>query len=124
MKKYIIVLVFILFSQPLTGQANSFSDVQKNYWAYPSIQFVVEQGLVSGYEDRTFRPNRTVTQGHFVKMFANLLYMEDVQEAENRLQKQMKSSPYIAYYEVLQSKGYGWLLKGKPNDPLSRAYVS
>ncbi len=41
-----------------------FSDIQ-NHWAKPFIEGLVDRGIVSGFPDRTFRPNTNLTRAQF-----------------------------------------------------------
>ncbi|WP_313641653.1 S-layer homology domain-containing protein, partial [Paenibacillus sp.] len=43
------------------------------HWAKASIEKSIELGFVTGYEDGTFLPNRTVTRGEFAAMLARAL---------------------------------------------------
>ncbi|BAI89700.1 phosphodiester glycosidase family protein [Arthrospira platensis] len=42
----------------------SFTDISQ-HWAYPFIRPLQRQGVVSGFEDRTFRPDQTMTRAEF-----------------------------------------------------------
>lgn len=42
--------------------ARSFKDVSDDYWAYPSISQAASAGIISGYEDGTFKPNAYATR--------------------------------------------------------------
>lgn len=46
----------------------TFMDVADNHWANEEISKGVEMGIVSGYPDRTFRPDTFVTYPEFIKM--------------------------------------------------------
>lgn len=48
--------------------ANDFNDLQSDHWAYASVQELVADGTVKGYEDGGFHPDGTVTRAEFVKM--------------------------------------------------------
>ena len=125
MKKFFCILIlFTLFNNPLQSQASTFSDVTSNHWAYDSIQFALQQNLVSGYEDHTFRPNNTLTEGHFVKMLANLLYKEDVVQAEKNFVKTKNNSSYEPYYNVLSQKNYRWTNVKNANSHIERDEVA
>ncbi|WP_054027568.1 glycoside hydrolase family 2 [Bacillus sp. FJAT-28004] len=52
-----------------------FTDIV-DHWANASIKKSVELGFVRGYDDGTFRPNRTVTRGEFAVMLARALKLE------------------------------------------------
>ncbi len=47
---------------------NPFSDVSNYAYYYDAILWAVEQGIIKGYEDGTFRPNETVTRAQFVTL--------------------------------------------------------
>ncbi|HHY20829.1 MAG TPA: S-layer homology domain-containing protein, partial [Bacilli bacterium] len=50
----------------LSGKATvSFTDVPASHWAHSSVQTLVANGLTSGYEDGSFRPNRAITRAEF-----------------------------------------------------------
>lgn len=42
--------------------AESFFDVSYDFWAYPHIEYLHEQGVVEGYSDGYYRPMETVTR--------------------------------------------------------------
>lgn len=43
----------------------NFPDVPEVFWARPYIKALAERGVLSGYEDGTFRPNQVVTRAEF-----------------------------------------------------------
>jgi len=51
-------------SKPAAGL---FSDLDPDYWAYNSIKELVEAGVLGGYPDGTFGPEKLVTRGEFTK---------------------------------------------------------
>ncbi|WP_322907877.1 Ig-like domain-containing protein [Paenibacillus sp. SGZ-1009] len=57
-----------------TGADNtvSFTDV-KGHWAAPSIAVLIQMGVVKGYSDGTFHPNKGVTRAELVTMMNRLL---------------------------------------------------
>lgn len=60
---------------PDTGAVSTekvFSDVPSTYWAHDSISKAAKQGIVSGYTDGTFGPDKRVTRAQFVTMLWNL----------------------------------------------------
>lgn len=50
-----------------------FKDLSKNHWAYPSIMKMKSQNILSGYEDNTFKPDRSVTREEFVRIAVSAL---------------------------------------------------
>ncbi|WP_229757709.1 S-layer homology domain-containing protein [Paenibacillus marchantiophytorum] len=59
-------------SATVTKQPVNFSDIS-GHWAEASIKQAVSFGIVSGYPDGTFNPNRTVTRAEFAVMLINTL---------------------------------------------------
>ena len=55
--------------RPAEGHARQrFTDVPAEHWAYDYITRAADLGLVSGYDDGTFRPGKPVTRAQFVTM--------------------------------------------------------
>ncbi|WP_158289652.1 S-layer homology domain-containing protein [Paenibacillus flagellatus] len=55
--------------------AASLTDLS-GHWAKESIEKAVSRGYVDGYEDRSFRPEASVTRGEFVKMAVTALGLQ------------------------------------------------
>ncbi len=78
MKKIISV---VLTSAMLTASAvpafaaDKFKDVTKKNldWAYDAIETMSDRGLIKGYEDGTFKPNKEVTRMEAFALFARLM---------------------------------------------------
>ncbi|MFN7019677.1 MAG: S-layer homology domain-containing protein, partial [Fimbriimonadales bacterium] len=45
-------------------------DVPPGHWAYQSIEQLVQLGIIEGYPDGTFGPNRTMTRAEFAQAIA------------------------------------------------------
>ncbi len=59
--------------------ANNFVDVDYDLWYGDAIAFADKYGIISGFEDGTFRPNEKVTRAQFANVISNLI----VEEFEN-----------------------------------------
>ncbi len=70
----ILALVLSFSLCPAALAASPFSDVLESHWAYQDIMACVEQEIVTGYEDGTFRPDDEVTGVQFVSMLARTFY--------------------------------------------------
>lgn len=53
---------------PTTPEATGFKDVPSSHWAYQYVTALSQKGIISGYDDNTFRPNNNVTREEFIKM--------------------------------------------------------
>lgn len=65
-----VIVICLLSVLPATalGEEKGFTDIPKDHWAYKSVDWAYEKGIVSGYPDGTFKPDETVTQTEFIAM--------------------------------------------------------
>lgn len=56
---------------------NKFTDVPQNHWAKKHIEAAGHVGIVSGYEDGTFRPDNKVTHAEALTILLNLHGLKD-----------------------------------------------
>jgi len=66
-----IILFQLLSVVAVNAASTNFSDVSSNYWASSAIQEAYSNGIVNGYSDKTFRPNKEVNQAEFLQMLYN-----------------------------------------------------
>ncbi|MBD5161353.1 MAG: S-layer homology domain-containing protein [Oscillibacter sp.] len=79
MKKFsalILALMMCMSLLPTALAADGFSDVPEDHWACADIMACAEQGIVTGYEDGTFRPEDNVTAIQFIVMMTRTFYAE------------------------------------------------
>jgi len=76
MKKVLslILAVAMLLSVASVAQAAKFADVDENYsWAEASIEALSENGVITGYEDGTFKPGKSITRQEAITLFSKAL---------------------------------------------------
>ena len=61
------------------SQAELFSDLGLAQWASESILYLADRGIISGYEDGTFKPQNTLLREEFVTMVVNA-FLSDSQQ--------------------------------------------
>ena len=49
-------------------ESTEFNDIESTHWALSSVMALNKLGIISGYEDGSFRPNNNVTREEFVKL--------------------------------------------------------
>ncbi len=54
-----------------------FNDTTKNHWASPYINIAVEEGLIEGYSDGSFKPDNTISYGEVLTMIVRMLGYEE-----------------------------------------------
>ena len=92
------ILVRIRGLKPEEPQEQLFTDVKPTDWFNGYIYTAVKAGLLQGYKDHTFRPNKPVTRAEFVTLLSRALYREDVPQAEN-----LKNLPKVPFTDVSAS---------------------
>lgn len=68
-----LAAVLVAGSLPVTVSAATFTDINEVSWASSTIQAVSDKGLISGYEDGTFRAKNNVTYSEAMVMIYNLM---------------------------------------------------
>ncbi len=73
-----LCLMFALVLPVEAKEAESFRDVPADFWAYEQINRCVQDGIVSGYSDGTFKPGNPVSYGAFSIMLARAFYSDEL----------------------------------------------
>lgn len=70
---FVLTLLLIVFV-PIVVFADEigFSDVSKEHWAFEDIMILTQKGVLKGYEDGTFKPEKEVTREEFVTILYNM----------------------------------------------------
>lgn len=99
------------------AMAANFVDVQ-GHWARPFIETLAAENIISGYSDRTFRPDQSVTRAQFTAMISQAF-------DENNVQLSQEFDRVAADYWVSREFSNGRLSNRqiRPSDPLSRVQV-
>ncbi|UKS25922.1 S-layer homology domain-containing protein [Paenibacillus sp. HWE-109] len=61
-----------VFNLTTSGSGNKLSDAS-GHWAESSINALTANGIISGYEDGTFKPNREITRAEIISMISKIL---------------------------------------------------
>jgi hypothetical protein len=65
-----------------TKPSSPLIDLPASHWAYPMITELLEQGLVSGFPDGSFRPDQPMTRAEFASQLARTFDLSLKQEAQ------------------------------------------
>lgn len=105
----------------------TFKDVPKSHWAYESIIQVAERGLVTGYEDGTYKPSAQVTRAEFATFLARVF------ESNERATLSFNdiSDTHWANEAIQEGLALGFIKledfsknKFEPNKPMTRGEMS
>ncbi|MDF2653269.1 MAG: copper amine oxidase protein [Paenibacillus sp.] len=72
----------------------SFNDVSPSFWGYSNIQWAIENKIVDGYPDYSFKPNQKVEQAEFIAM---LIRAYQPSEYDPKSETGKWSAPYMRY---------------------------
>ncbi|MEC1177265.1 S-layer homology domain-containing protein [Metasolibacillus meyeri] len=106
--------------------SKTFKDVSKNSPYYDSIHTMTEKGIISGYEDGTFKPNETLTRKHAAALLNRAVSVK----ASKNVDAPKDLPKTNAYYNDIMALVNAGLLdtdaKGNinPNAPLTRGEMA
>ena len=111
-----ILLSLLLGTTLLTPQiasAKTFKDVKKSDWHYSVVNELSDKGIISGYEDGTFKPQRPVSYAEFLTLLNNAI---GTKQAPDYTNPKEWFKPTMDY---LQNKGVITNI-ANPNQTISR----
>lgn len=107
----------LALSTTIMAVSPSFSDVPTTHWAYTEITEAVNRGITNGYDDGTFRPTASVTNGHFSAFLARAFYKGEYDDSNAR-------KPYtdaLDRHGVLEDTTLGTTIRTVTiNEPINR----
>ncbi|CAI6085478.1 hypothetical protein PAECIP112173_04654 [Paenibacillus sp. JJ-100] len=101
-----VTLVMLLMVIPTSfasveSAGAGFKDVSRDHWAYGSIQDGYNKGIVTGYLDGTFKPDKPVNQAEFITMLVRA-YPEQIVIVG------LEDIWYKLYYQVADTLGWDY----------------
>lgn len=87
-----------------SNQTSAFSDLPTSHWAYDNIMEMVELGILDGYNDGTFQPNKVISRAEFSKILVLSLKLPKVKPISPAFSD--VPSNHWAYEVVESSKDY------------------
>jgi hypothetical protein len=96
---------------PSSPALATFSDTA-NHWGKTAIEWAVSQGIVDGYQDGTFQPDRTLTRAEFTKLVVAALKLSVNGTTSG-------SDWYLPYVTSAEKAGFSEAF-GNWNQPMSR----
>lgn len=93
-----ITLSAILIA-PTNILAKTFSDVNNNDWFYSVVNELSDKGIISGYEDNTFKPQKSVSYAEFLTLLNNSIGEKHSPDYKN------SEEWYKPTFDYLKNKG-------------------
>lgn len=88
-----------------------FKDVPRTHQYYGAIAALANAGIISGFEDDTYRPSATITRGHMAKIIVEGLQLQANGQVSN-FTDVPTNHQYKAYVDALFANG---ITKGQPD---------
>ncbi|MBM7648426.1 hypothetical protein JOC78_001368 [Bacillus ectoiniformans] len=117
-----------LISAPASGLAKGdagFKDVVNNEELIAAVKELNKRGVLKGYNDGTFRPDRSLTRAQFSKIVCLIMGLKETEKKVPTFKDVNTTDWHFPYIEALTKadvvKGYGESFK--PNHPVSRAQM-
>lgn len=108
----VITLSAILIA-PTNILAKTFSDVNNNDWFYSVVNELSDKGIISGYEDNTFKPQKAVSYAEFLTLLNNSIGEKQSPDYKN------SEEWYKPTFDYLKNKGVIANI-ANPNQEISR----
>jgi uncharacterized lipoprotein YddW (UPF0748 family) len=117
---------------PIRGN-NIFTDVPSNHWAYTAIQAAYQRGFLSGYPDRTFKPNELIPRVQALVALVSGLKYEPSTTPDDTVKRYFDDAAKIPNYAVRAIAAatekrlvvnYPELRRLNPNQNVTRAEVA
>ena len=119
-----LVVFLVMFSIGEKGQAATLSDIPST--AAEEINYLLDKGIITGYEDGTFKPTRNVTRAEAAIMLGRALNLNGTQSATS-FKDVSAASKASGYIQSAVDKG---IITGytdgtfRPADPITRVQMS
>ena len=111
-----ILLSLLLGTTLLTPQiasAKTFTDVKQSDWHYNVVDELSNKGIINGYEDNTFKPQRPVSYAEFLTLLNNAIGTKQAPDYQN------PKEWYKPTFTYLQNKGVITTIQN-PNQEITR----
>ncbi|MEQ6051751.1 leucine-rich repeat protein [Lysinibacillus capsici] len=102
-----------------------FSDISQGHWAWAMIQEMAKQGIITGYQDGTFKPNAPIQRQHAALILTRALALEPKKDARE-FNDIPKDHLYFGVIDQVQQAGLFEGIDGnfQPTTNLTRAQMA
>ena len=106
------------------GAKSAFPDVADDFWGKAAINFCVENGILSGYDDGTFQPNKAITRQEAASILRNAFELTETTDElfpdDSAIAGWAKESVYLVKASGLM-KGDAGTGNFRPTSTITRA---
>lgn len=112
-KSFIALLLtfMLIISSVITASAATFPDITSNHsWAKDAIESMVERGILKGYTDGTFKPDRAVTHLETLIIASRIMGVDNEENIEYRKAAVKKFESTLSSYNIQYKDEVSYLL--------------
>lgn len=116
-----VLLISIIFTGSNTFASTSFKDLGNDFWANAEIDYLVQEEIIKGFSDGTFKPNQKITKTQAAIILVNALELKIKQHATPYFTDVQPS--HFAYNEIATAVDAGIFPSGgkfHPNQLMTR----
>lgn len=106
LRRWLLLALIGFFTYTLHVYA--YSDVDSGYDYKTAVDYITDKGIVSGYDDGTFRPLNQINRAEFTKIIVEAKLGRNPSESAKRCFPDMRSADWFASY-VCYAKDQGWI---------------
>ncbi len=100
----IVKMALEAFGETSAGATSTFTDVAPTDWAAPYISTGTAIGIVTGYDNNTFKPEKTVTRGEALKVILEAAGFTDLSDTTGNFTDVDSVRDWFAKYSAFAKK--------------------
>ncbi len=77
-KNFTRIFLLFIFLMPIKVYALDFVDINHGFWAYKEIDLLTDEGIISGYPDNRYLPQKLVTRAEYAAMVIKTIGQENI----------------------------------------------
>ncbi len=124
----LVIIMLITSSSAFANHYPSFHDLDNSHWAHPAVMTMVSNGILAGYPDGSFKPNKVISRAEFAKVMVNALGLEKKPEKKLRFKDVPADNWAASYIEIARDYLTGYQINSetfyKPNRPALREDIA
>lgn len=121
----VLALLLSVSSVSNTHAATNFKDVPEGYWAEKEIEYLVQEGIITGYDDGTFKPEKTVTRLQAATMLVRALGLDTNNRPDPGFKDIQKGDYGYEYVAAVVDEGiFSKAENFNPHKPLTRGQMA
>lgn len=127
MKKIItsFLALALVLAATMPASAAKFNDVDNNHSLVIEIEYLVDKGIIRGYEDGSFKPNDPIAKKHIASMLVKALNLPTTNLQDPGYKDVPTTHPYYTDIAAAYTAGiFGKASYFKPESSISRAFMA